>query len=110
MQATIDINYKVKFINTCNAYIHARTQGESFGIAVGEFSIKNKPIITWSLSEEKSHLEILGDKAITYSNFDDFYSILNEFKPDNTKNWDAYSNKFSPEVVMNKFKSVFIDD
>jgi hypothetical protein len=38
--------YKVKFINTCDAILHARYEGESFGIACGEFSSKNKQIIT----------------------------------------------------------------
>lgn len=105
-----DINYKIKFINTCDAYIHARNQGESFGIAIGEFSIKNKPVITWGLSDEKSHLEILKDKAIIYENSNDLFTILNEFKPSPEKDWDMYSSEFSPEKVMNKFKKVFIDD
>lgn len=36
-------------------------QEESFGMAVGEFSIKNKPIITWALSNEKSHIDFLKE-------------------------------------------------
>lgn len=43
-----DLSYKEHFINTCNAMIHARGDGETFGIACAEFSIKNKPIISWS--------------------------------------------------------------
>ena len=101
--------YKAKFINTCNAYLHARQQGESFGIAVGEFSICNKPIITWANSEEKSHIDILGDKAILYKDEKDLNEIIQNFKVDNNKNWDAYSNEYSSEKIMNKFKSVFID-
>ena len=101
--------YKAKFINTCDAYLHARKQGESFGIAVGEFSICNKPIITWTDSEEKSHIDILGDKALLYKNEKDLSEIIQNFKVDSNKNWDAYSEVYSPEKVMNKFKSVFID-
>ena len=41
----MDLNYKVKFINTCDAMIHARAMGETFGLAVAEFSKKNKPVI-----------------------------------------------------------------
>ena len=33
---------KVKFINTCDAMLHARSLGESFGISCAEFAIKNK--------------------------------------------------------------------
>lgn len=98
-----------KFINTCDAYLHARKQGESFGIAIGEFSVKNKPIITWTGSKENSHIEILGNKAILYSNKKEIIKILNDFKPNETKNWNAYSKKFSPKVVMQQFKNVFLD-
>lgn len=64
LPATQDEVYRAKFINTCNAYLHARKQGESFGIAIGEFSVRNKPITRWADSEEKSHIEILGNRAI----------------------------------------------
>lgn len=109
LPTTTDELYKAKFINTCDAYLHARKQGESFGIAVGEFSIKNKPVFTWAHSEEKSHIDILGDKAIIYEDKNDLKRLIDGFKPDPSKNWDAYSEQFSPEVVMKKFKSVFID-
>ncbi len=105
---TTDVERKIKFINTSDAFLHARTQGESFGMAIGEFSIKNKPIITWSGSDEKSHLEILGDKAILYKDKEDIMQVLNSFTPDNSKNWDCYSDYFNPRIVMDKFESVFL--
>ena len=109
LPATVDEIYKAKFINTCDAYLHARKQGESFGIAVGEFSVLNKPIITWSNSKEKAHLDILGSKAIIYNDENDLKPLLENFVPNKTKNWDAYSEEFSPQKVMQKFKNVFID-
>lgn len=109
LPATSDIERKVRFINTADAFLHARKQGESFGIAVGEFSIKNKPVITWADSDEKSHLELLGDKAMLYSDEVELYEILSRFSPDASVNWDCYSESFNPEAVMKKFKEVFID-
>jgi hypothetical protein len=108
LPATIDLETKVKFINTCDAYIHARNQGESFGLSVAEFSIKNKPIITWKNAEEKAHLQILGNKAILYENTSDLYNILDNFEPNTNQNWDCYSENFSPKKVMQKFESVFL--
>lgn len=105
---TTDVERKVKFINTSDAFLHARQQGESFGMAVGEFSLKNKQIITWSGSDEKSHLDILGEKAILYKDKQDLIYILNNFTPDPTKNWDSYSRLFNPSAVMKKFEDVFI--
>lgn len=39
LPATADLKYKTKFINTCDAMIHGRYHGETFGLACGEFSI-----------------------------------------------------------------------
>lgn len=109
LPASIDLNYKSKFINTCDAYLHARKQGETFGVAIGEFSVKNKPIITWGGSDECCHLKILGDKALIYNKEDDLKDILVNFNVDDSINFDCYSQFYSPQAVMQKFKNVFID-
>ena len=49
---------KVKFINTCNAMLHARSLGESFGLSCAEFAIKNKPIFTYGFCRQRAHFEI----------------------------------------------------
>lgn len=105
---SVDPLDKTRFINSCDAHLHARKQGESFGIAVGEFSIKNKPVLTWGGSKEKAHLKILGNKAIVYSCKNDLFKKLSSFKPDPKGNYDAYSEHFCPEKVMKKFDEVFI--
>jgi hypothetical protein len=107
LDTIVDLNEKVKFINTCDAMLHARRRGETFGIACGEFSIKNKPVITYGLSPEQCHLDILKDKCIKYYNISDLNKILMSFEPSNN-NWDAYSLKYTPEKVMQKFKTVFL--
>ncbi len=102
-----DLVYKVKFINTCDAMIHARIRGESFGLAVAEFSIKNKPVITkFSGNIDNAHVEMLGRKGIYYDNETELYEILVDFVPDNSKDWNAYK-EFTPEKVMPIFKNVF---
>jgi len=111
LEGSADLNYKTKFIRTCDAMLHARLQGESFGITCGEFSIFNKPIITCNASfiREKSHIDILGDKGIYYSDSSQLKTILLNFKKQPLQNVDAYSNQFNPRIVMEKFKAVFID-
>lgn len=108
LPASTELEYKVQFINTCDAYIHVRTQGESFGIAVGEFSIKNKPILTYGKSEENCHLKILGDKALIYEDSYDLKNIILNFKDIKNDHWDCYSELYNPHSVMKKFDSVFI--
>ena len=61
IEGTTDQEQKVAFINTCDVMIHARERGETFGLAIAEFSSQNKPIITYSLSPERCHIDILGN-------------------------------------------------
>ncbi|MBT8518890.1 hypothetical protein G6645_08500 [Polynucleobacter paneuropaeus] len=105
-----DMQYKMRFINTADGMIHARGIGESFGLACGEFSIRNKPVMTYAMSPQRSHIEILGDKALLYKGGNDLEKLLLAFdrKWQHEKNWDAYSKDFSPLVIMPKFDQVFI--
>ena len=106
---------KFNFIHTCDVMLHARHGGESFGLACGEFSIANKPVITWSgigdiWPHDKSHLEILGEKAIIYNNKQDVVDILYSIdKPFiNSHVWDMYSSEYNEKTVITKFNSVFL--
>jgi len=103
-----DIGEKVKFINTCDAMIHARSRGETFGIACGEFSSKNKPVITYGASPEKAHIDMLGTKGLYYYGEGDLDFLFNNFVKDDDKDWDAYSDRYNPRRVMEKFKQVFL--
>jgi hypothetical protein len=103
-----DLEVKRKFINTCDAMIHARAEGESFGLACAEFSLCNKPVITYENSPEKNHIFTLKDKGIYYNSPETLTDIFLNFKKDETKNWNAYE-KFSPDNVIKQFKEVFID-
>ncbi|MGZ0709055.1 hypothetical protein ACWPKO_12040 [Coraliomargarita sp. W4R53] len=138
LPASFDLEEKVRFINTCDAMLHARRDGETFGIAVGEFSIKNKPIFTFAPPESgfkrwkylfaqsfKSitktgqrlpkrtsieHINILGDKAQIYCCKHELKEMLEAFDPQAVceMNWDCYSERFSPEPVMRQFERVFL--
>jgi hypothetical protein len=110
LPGSTQIDYKMRFINTADGMIHARGIGESFGLACGEFSIKNKPVITYALSPQRSHIEILGSKAILYKGKVDLEAILMRFnrQAQYSQSWDAYSEHFSPQPVMQKFQEVFL--
>lgn len=107
INGTYDLDEKVAFINTCDAMVHARERGETFGLAIAEFSSKGKPVITYGNSPERNHNMVLGDKGYYYSNYDELYNILDNFI---IPPWDCNCYKeFTPEKVMNKFKEVFLD-
>jgi hypothetical protein len=42
LPASLEDTYKSAFIRSCDAMLHARTSGESFGLAVAEFSAHNR--------------------------------------------------------------------
>jgi hypothetical protein len=104
--------FKSSFINTCDAMIHARGIGESFGLACGEFSMHNKPVITYALSPQRNHIDVLGSKAILYKGPQELKKIFLDFDKTSyqSQSWDCYSEAFSPAVVMKKFASVFLDE
>jgi hypothetical protein len=104
---TADMDFKVKFINTCDAMLHARIEGESFGLSCAEFSLKNKPVITWAGSNDRNHIETLGEKGIYYMNPQELYNILTAFKRQPEKDWNAYKH-FNPQDVMKIFDEVFL--
>jgi hypothetical protein len=101
-----DLYKKRKFINTCDAYLHGRNEGETFGLAIGEFACCYKPIITTISVHDNAHLDILGNYAIVYTNQYELTYILQKFFKgckDMTSN--GYL-KYSPENVMTIFSSL----
>lgn len=110
LEAFSDMERKVKYINTCDAAIHARTQGESFGLSIGEFSIKNKPVFVMWGGRDQAHLDMLGNKGVYYKNYKEIKNLFLTFDYAGAKNkdWDAYSMEYNPAVVMEKFNKVFL--
>lgn len=104
----IDLHEKVVFINTCDAMLWGRSDGETFGLSIGEFSTKNKPIFA-TLTGDCVHAHILQNKGLWY-NESNLHQMLIGFNKNAAclNDWNAYQN-FEPEKVMDQFKTVFID-
>lgn len=100
-----DMVYKTRFINTCDAMLHARLQGESFGLACGEFSIRNKPVITYARSKHRHHIDVLGDTGFYYTDARSLVDIIKRLEPAALKHqsWDRYSALYNRKVVMDLF-------
>ena len=109
LDSTADLNEKVRFINTCDAMLHARYIGESFGLSCAEFSIRNKPVITYHKSPERNHIDTLGEKGIYYEDYSEILHILLNLdkKEINSLEWNCYKD-YSPEKVCQKFKEVYL--
>jgi len=101
----VDLEEKTKFINTCDAMIWGRSDGEVFSLSQGEFSLKNKPVLCTCIGYP-GHTHLLKDKAIWYEE-STLVDIMTNFKRDDA-DWNAYK-EYTPENVMSIFKKVFID-
>ena len=107
LDTIVDLHEKVKFINTCDAMLHVRFIGETFGMACAEFSTMNKPVITWFGSRERNHIDILGDKGIYYNTPQDLYNVLMRFSINNDVDWNCYQD-YTPEKIMKIFDEVYL--
>ena len=107
----VDPYFKVKYINTCNCMIHARSDGETFGLAIAEFSSFNKPIVTCRSDKDNCHLDILGEKAIVFDSETSLINILKDIKNivNSRDDWNAYK-EYTPDKVMKKFMNVFMPE
>jgi hypothetical protein len=104
-----NLQEKAAFVRACDGMIHARSGGETFGKAVAEFAMENKPVLTYGGSGERAHIEMLGDRAICYSGYEDVYDMLNNLKKYATRDdyYKAYEG-YTPEIVMEKFNKRFL--
>ena len=84
---------RVRFIKTTDAMIHARGGGESFGMAVAEWSVMNKPVFTTrtagDATAQMAHADILGDKAQLYT-CANVAEKLAGFDRSSATDWNAY--------------------
>lgn len=105
----IDLQDKSNFIIDCDAMIHARSDGESFGLSICEFLFHNKPVLSYGLGRDKNNVSLLKDTGLIY--FNKYELLENLFKLKyNMLNNNYYKlvEQFSPENVMKKFKEVFL--
>jgi hypothetical protein len=108
LPGTADRVLKARFVDTCDAMLHARRQGESFGLAIAEFSARNRPVITYLGGTDRAHIEQLGAKGIYYETRRQLVRLLLRFEPEPDRDWDAYSREFAPAAVMRRFADVFL--
>ena len=109
LPATVDPLEKAKFLATCDAMLHARWHGETFGLAVGEFAVLGKPVITFSESRERAHLEMLGKQPLLYQHFGELAGILKEFCPHKAHGTE-YEMFADPKSVMSLFQKKFLEE
>ena len=105
--STADFSYKEKFINTCDAMLHARSYGESFGVACGEFGVRGKPVFTFAGSRERNHIDVIGSKGFLYNSPHELYDMIMRFNKDSGLDYFTYLD-YTPKKVMKIFDDVYL--
>ena len=104
-----DMQLKANVIESCNAMIHARSMGESFGLAICEFLYGNRPVLAWSGGNDRHHIDVLGGKDLLYTTKEDLISKMTYLiNSDSIEHYRSLVEKFSPATVMDRFNKVFL--
>ena len=111
LSGTADMERKRQFINSADAMIYGRKEGETFGLAVAEFALAGKPVLASRHANARFHLDTLGDRAILHSNAEELLTILaewpraletNPLAKDTAHPYAVYSS----DLVMLKFNKI----
>jgi hypothetical protein len=104
------------FLATCDACLHARLDGESFGLAVAECTRAGLPVLTSGVrvNDGDHHLNALGELALTYLDGEGLIRAITGATPAVRDGWraaaDAYRALYAdsrPEAAMVQFIRVF---
>jgi len=117
---TADPTRKAAFLGACDAMLHGRERGETFGLSCLEFAALGKPVLTYAGSPERAHLENLGRAAVPYGNPEEQAKLLRHperfclppekdgvRKEEHREPLPEFRD-YQPEAVMKKFREVFL--
>lgn len=102
---------KSNYINSCDAFIHARWLGESFGLAIAESLFFNKPVLACDMGFDRNHIETLKPFDLLYKENDeeDLYRRIVELRYKVGIDYrKLVVDQYNPKNVMEKFKKVFL--
>jgi glycosyltransferase involved in cell wall biosynthesis len=102
------------FLQSCDAMLHARLLGETFGLAVAEFSIRNKPVLTFIdpllRTHSAEHIRILSSEGFYYATADDVVRIVSNWMTNGVSHGASkVYQQYLPEHVMKQFKTLVLD-
>ena len=108
LDSIFDEQEKTDFILSCNAMIHARSDGESFGLAICESLFHNIPVLCFNGGRDKHHIDLLKDTGLLYSTPEELWNKLLNVPNSYPSNLSKLVEQFSPENVMQQFNKVFL--
>lgn len=102
---------KADFIASCDAMLHARRRGESFGMAIAEFLALGKPVLAWRGGKDGNHRVMLRDApGALYRDGADLVAKAHALRAaPPAVDWAQLVSGYAPDPVMRRFARVFLD-
>ena len=98
-----------RFVNTCDYMLHARGDGEGFGLAIAEFAGAGVPVLTYLGSPKRAHLDLLSDGlCLGYRGPEDVAELLRKLQRRESPVRSDIVERFSVSNVMARFERVFL--
>jgi hypothetical protein len=115
LPASFDLAFKRRFLASCDAFLHARSDGETFGMAVAEASLMGLPVLTYGKHKgivgQDNHLRILGEHALIYNTTAQLERLLQDFDVEGARakapTYAGLYERFRPAPVMLDFLANF---
>jgi glycosyltransferase involved in cell wall biosynthesis len=111
LEVTTDRELIRAFINSCDYMLHARREGETFGIAVAEFAAAGVPVVSCTRTAANAHFELVPPELMLgYRDKVELLALLRSLTrrrrtPEVTT---AFRERFSPAAVAEIFVRVFL--
>ena len=81
LPAVVALEAKARFLAACDACVHGRQHGETFGLAVAECANAGLPVFTYAHADadQDFHLRALGAHARLYDSTDGLLGLMERF-------------------------------
>jgi hypothetical protein len=110
MHPFFGVHAKTCFVSACDAGLHGRKLGESFGLGICEMLFHNKPVLVSEEGFDRNHIELVKDYNLIY-NEDTLMDKIGEvmLRVEMYQDFTPIVAPYAPLPVMKKFKEVFLD-
>jgi glycosyltransferase involved in cell wall biosynthesis len=103
----LGLQAKANMLHSADFVIHARRQGESFGMNLLESMQASKPILSWIGGWDRNHTTMLHPSSYYYSPIDLKWKIKNYAASCNVVKNRETAEKFRPDSVLPLFREIF---
>lgn len=98
---------KADLIGSADFILHARRQGESFGMNILESMQGGKPILAWYGGWDRNHVALLDKSSLYFTPLDLKSKILGYGRNSDVQRNLAVGDSFRPHRIFPRFQSVF---